>query len=77
MNKAKRHIMTDAEARAYIQGKPDEPTEDPKDSEEGDTVVGTFLGGMNCNTPVSSSLMQSVALSIGLLFIVRKRRKND
>lgn len=28
MNKAKRHTMTDAEARAYIQGKPAEPTEE-------------------------------------------------
>lgn len=28
MNKAKRHIMTDTEARAYIQGKPAEPTEE-------------------------------------------------
>lgn len=28
MNKAKRHIMTDAEARAYIQGRPAEPTEE-------------------------------------------------
>ena len=28
MSKTKRHIMTDAEARAYIQGKPDEPTEE-------------------------------------------------
>ena len=28
MNKAKQHIMTDAEARAYIQGRPAEPTEE-------------------------------------------------
>lgn len=28
MNKAKRHVMTDAEARAYIQGRPAEPTEE-------------------------------------------------
>ena len=28
MSKAKRHIMTDAEARAYIQGRPAEPTEE-------------------------------------------------
>lgn len=28
MNKAKRPIMTDAEARVYIQGRPAEPTEE-------------------------------------------------
>lgn len=43
MNKAKRHIMTDAEARSYIQGRPAEPTEKELEIKHVEYLVRTEL----------------------------------